>query len=146
MVVVYGIVLVTALLVWWLARTDAPLPGFLESVVENKRESTPPAAIALRQGMPERDVVALLGHPVSRELGATNWQYGTSWVGFKCPQVVDGKAPPLHPLKASQSSPPGPAATSGAYAGGIGSTHDETPDPKPHFHRTFPLQKKKKTK
>src|SRR3546814_1765613 len=53
-VVVYGIVLVTALLVWWLARTDAPLPGFLESVVENKRESTPPAAIALRQGMPER--------------------------------------------------------------------------------------------
>src|SRR3546814_6670548 len=48
-VVVYGIVMVTALLVWWLARTDAPLPGFLESVVENKRESTHTAAIALRQ-------------------------------------------------------------------------------------------------
>src|SRR3546814_19408073 len=27
-VVVYGLVLVTALLVWWLSRTDAPLPGF----------------------------------------------------------------------------------------------------------------------
>src|SRR3546814_436027 len=116
-VVVYGIVLVTALLVWWLARTDAPLPGFLESVVENKRESTPPAAIALRQGMPERDVVALLGHPVSRELGGTHWQYGSSWVRFECAQVVDWYSSPLHPLKASRSSPPGTAATSVASAG-----------------------------
>lgn len=116
-VVVYGIVLMTALLVWWLARTDAPLPGFLESVVENKRESTPPAAIALRQGMPERDVVALLGHPVSRELGGTHWHYGSSWVRFECAQVVDWYSSPLHPLKASRSSPPGTAATSVASAG-----------------------------
>src|SRR3546814_15203096 len=116
-VVVYGIVLVTALLVWWLARTDAPLPGFLESVVENKRESTPPAAIALRQGMPERDVVALLGHPVSRVLGGTHWQYGSSWVRFECAPLVDWYSSPLHPLKASRSRPPGTPATSLASTG-----------------------------
>src|SRR3546814_6602739 len=91
--------------------------GFLESVVENKRESTPPAAIALRQVMPERDVVALLGQPVSRELGGTHWQYGSSWVRFECAQVVDWYSSPLHPLKASRSSPPGTAATSVASAG-----------------------------
>src|SRR3546814_11667824 len=111
MVVVYGIVLVTALLVWWLARTDAPLPGFLESVVENKRESTPPAAIALRHGMPERDVAALLGHPVSRELGGTHWPDGTSWVRFECAQGVDLYTSPLHPLQASLSRPPVQPAT-----------------------------------
>src|SRR3546814_18999640 len=67
--------------------------------------------------MPERDVVALLGHPVSRELGGTHWQYGSSWVRFECAQVVDWYSSPLHPLKASRSSPPGTAATSVASAG-----------------------------
>src|SRR3546814_6491767 len=53
-VVVSVIVLVTALLVWWLARTVAPFPGFLESVLVHQRESTPAGALALRPGVPAR--------------------------------------------------------------------------------------------
>ncbi|GGK09042.1 J domain-containing protein [Luteimonas terricola] len=111
-VVVYGIVLVAALLVWWLSRTEAPLPGFLESVIGNKRETAPPAAIALRRGMPARDVLALLGDPVSREFGDTHWEYGPSWVRFECAEVIDWYSSPLRPLKASRSRPSGTAATS----------------------------------
>lgn len=116
-VVVYGIVLVAALLVWWLPRTNVPLPEFLESVVENKRRTALPAAISLRQGMPTRDVVALLGDPDNRELGGTHWQYGPSWVRFECAEVIDWYSSPLRPLKASRSRPPGTAAASAGRAG-----------------------------
>lgn len=112
-IVVYGIVLVTALLVWWLSRTDAPLPGFLRSVVGNERETTYSSAIALRRGMSARDVAALLGEPVSRDHGGTHWQYGPSWVRFECSEVADWYSSPLRPLKASRSRPPeaaGPVA------------------------------------
>lgn len=116
-VVVYGIVLVTAVLVWWLPRTDASLPGFLESVVSNKRGNASPTAIGLRQGMDARDVVSLLGDPVSRESGGSHWQYGPSWVRFECAEVVDWYSSPLRPLKASRSRPGGasaPSASAGA--------------------------------
>lgn len=111
-VVVYGIVLGAALLVWWLSRIDVPTPGFLESVVGNERETALPAAMALRQGMSAQDVVALLGDPVSRELGGTHWQYGPSWVRFECEKVVEWYSSPLRPLKASRSRPSGTAANS----------------------------------
>ena len=114
-VVVYGIVLVTAVLVWWLPRTDASLPGFLESVVNNKRGNAPPTAMGLRQGMGAREVVSLLGDPVSREFGGSHWQYGPSWVRFECDEVVDWYSSPLRPLKASRSRPAGaPSAGTGA--------------------------------
>lgn len=103
--VVYGIVVVAALMAWWLTRTDAPLPDFLGGVAGNQREFSPSAAMGLREGMSGRDVVAMLGDPVSRELGGTHWEYGPSWVRFECGRVVDWYSSPLNPLKASRSRP-----------------------------------------
>lgn len=87
-VVVCGIVLVAALLMWWLPRTDIPAPEFLESVVVNKRETTLSEAIVLLQGMPAQDVIALPGEPVSHEPGGAHWQYWPSRVRLECAKVI----------------------------------------------------------
>ncbi|WP_202840280.1 J domain-containing protein [Luteimonas saliphila] len=104
-IVVYGILLLSALLVWWLSRTDGPSPGSSGGVAGNERGTARSAAIALRQGMHAQDVVAMLGEPVSRELGGTHWVYGSSWVRFECSQVIDWYSSPLQPLRASRSRP-----------------------------------------
>lgn len=108
--VVYGMLLLAALLVWWLSRTDGSA-GFGSGIAGNKRGTARAAAIALRQGMEARDVVAMLGEPGSRELGGTHWVYGPSWVRFECSQVIDWYSSPLQPLRAS---PPRPAGESAA--------------------------------
>ena len=107
---VYGMVLVAALLVWWLSRTDGPAAGLSGGVAGNERETPRPAAIALRQGMDAREVVAMLGQPVSRELGGTHWLYGPSWVRFECSKVIDWYSSPLQPLRASRARPGGDGA------------------------------------
>lgn len=114
--VVYGMLLLAALLVWGLSRTETPLPGFPDGVAVSKRKMTHPTAMALRLGMPAHDVVAILGDPVSRELGDTHWYYGASWVRFECAEVVDWYSSPLRPLKASRSRP-SDAAASGTHIG-----------------------------
>ncbi|TYT23597.1 J domain-containing protein [Luteimonas viscosa] len=108
--IVYGILLLSALLVWWLSRTDGPSPGSSGGIAGNERGTAPSAAIALRLGMPVPDVVAMLGEPVSRELGGTQWVYGPSWVRFECSQVIDWYSSPLQPLRASRSRPDGEEA------------------------------------
>ena len=112
--VVYGMVLVAALGAWWLTRTDASLPEFLDGVAGDQREIRPSAAIALRQGMHASDVAAMLGDPVHRALGGTHWEYGPSWVRFGCGRVIDWYSSPLRPLRASRSRPPDMAATASA--------------------------------
>ncbi|MFZ7096201.1 J domain-containing protein [Luteimonas dalianensis] len=110
----YGIVLVAAGAAWWFTHSDVPLPGFLDGVAGSQRGIEPSAAIALRQGMQSREVIAILGDPVSRELGGVHWEYGPSWVRFECGQVVDWYSSPLHPLKASRSRPQEPAGSASA--------------------------------
>lgn len=73
--------------------------------------------MALRQGMPLREVLAMLGEPVSRELGGSQWSYGPSWVRFECDEVIDWYSSPLHPLRASKPRPTGDEATIAAAAG-----------------------------
>src|SRR5690606_29581359 len=104
--VVCGMVVVAAIAAWWLTRTDASLPEFVDGVAGNQREIRPSAAIALRQGMHAREVRALLGDPVHRALGGTHWEYGPSWVRFACGEVIDWYSSPLRPLRASRSRPP----------------------------------------
>lgn len=112
--VVYGMVLVAALGAWWLTRTDASLPEFLDGVAGDQREIRPSAAIALRRGMHAREVAAMLGDPVDRTLGGTHWDYGPSWVRFACGQVTDWYSSPLRPLRASRSRPPDMAGSASA--------------------------------
>ena len=117
-VVVWGIVLLAILMVWWVSRTDAGLPGFTGAgVAAVEREIAGRTAIALRQGMPLREVLAMLGEPVSRELGGSQWSYGPSWVRFECDEVIDWYSSPLHPLRASKPRPTGDEATIAAAAG-----------------------------
>ena len=106
---VYGMLLLAALLVWWLSRTDGSA-GFRSGIAGNERGTARAAAIALRQGMEARDVVAMLGEPGGRELGGTHWVYGPSWVRFECAQVIDWYSSPLRPLRASRPRPEGEAA------------------------------------
>ena len=113
--VVYGIVVVAVLGAWWLTRTDASLPEFLDGVAGDQRQIRPSAAIALRQGMHTREVAAMLGDPVDRTLGGTHWEYGPSWVRFECGRVVDWYSSPLRPLRASRSRPEETAGS--GYAG-----------------------------
>lgn len=108
--IVYGILLLAALLVWWLSRTGGPSAGFSGGVAGNERGTARPAAMALRQGMEARDVVSMLGEPVSRELGGTHWLYGPSWVRFECSKVIDWYSSPLQPLRASRPRPGGEQA------------------------------------
>lgn len=115
-IVVYGILLLAALAVWRLTLTDAGAPGVhAVGVAGNEREKVATTAIALRHGMPAREVVAMLGEPISRELADTRWVYGPSWVRFECEEVVDWYSSPLKPLKASRSRPP----EDEAYAPGL---------------------------
>lgn len=117
-VVVWGIVLLAILVVWWMSRTDAGLPGFQGAgVAVSKRQTTSRTAISLRQGMPAAEVLAMLGEPVSRELGGTQWLYGPSWVRLECNEVIDWYSSPLHPLRASRARPTGDEATIAAAAG-----------------------------
>lgn len=118
-VVVYGIMVLAMLLVWWLSRADPGSLGFhIPGIAANKRQVAHHSDIALRLGMRRQEVVALLGEPVTRELGDTHWLYGPSWVRFECDRVSDWYSSLLKPLKASRARPPregAAAASMGAY-------------------------------
>lgn len=112
--VVYGIVVAAVLGAWWLTRTDAPLPEFLDGVAGDQRGIQPSAAIGLHPGMLAREVSEMLGDPVDRTLGGTHWDYGPSWVRFACGRVIDWYSSPLRPLKASRARPEGAAGPASA--------------------------------
>lgn len=112
---VYGMLVVAALLVWWLSRTGVTLPGILGGVAMDERRTPPPTAMSLRTGMHAGEVVSILGDPVSRELGDTHWEYGPSWVRFECGRVVDWYSSPLNPLRASRSRPDGGVESAAHY-------------------------------
>ena len=109
-VVVYGIMLAAALLMWWLSNNGTGSPWFHGGgIAMNEREQPSSSAMALRPGMSQQGVLDLLGEPVSRESGGALWVYGPSWVRFHCAAVVDWYSSPMRPLRASRSGPPGGA-------------------------------------
>lgn len=104
--VVYGMLVLAALLAWWWSRTDAE-PFAIDSVgiVGNERQTATAAATRLLlPGMTPDEVLALHGEPVGWD-GEAQWLYGPSWIRFRCARVVDWYSSPLKPLKAAASKP-----------------------------------------
>lgn len=106
-VIVYGMMLVAALLIWWLSRYDTASTWIRGGgIAMNERDMGPETASALRLGMSPHSVITVLGEPASREYGDKYWVYGSSWVRFECEAVVDWYSSPPSPLQTSRSRPP----------------------------------------
>ena len=103
--VVYGMLVLAALLAWWWSRTEVE-PFAIDSVgiVGNERQTATAAATRLLPGMTPDEVLAVQGEPVGWD-GDAQWLYGPSWIRFRCARVVDWYSSPLKPLKAAASKP-----------------------------------------
>jgi hypothetical protein len=62
-----------------------------------------PAPRHLRLGMRREDVVALEGEPLSMD--GPQWDYGPSWIAFRCGRVADWYSSPLRPLRTASTHP-----------------------------------------
>jgi hypothetical protein len=71
---------------------------------EDTAASDEPAAPRhLRLGMSRYDVVALEGQPLSTN--GPQWDYGPSWIAFRCGKVADWYSSPLRPLRTASTHP-----------------------------------------
>jgi len=106
--------ILTAALIWWWSQPVADdAPSDVDSAGSPLSEPAPiqaPATLRARAqpsltlGMDKADVATLEGAPVSE--GTDRWDYGPSWIGFKCGQVSDWYNSPLRPLKTNSAHPP----------------------------------------
>ncbi len=104
---VYGMLVLAALLVWWWSRTDAGT-AVIDSAGVVDKERQPQATTAMQRllpGMTPDEVLALHGEPLGWDSDNTQWLYGPSWIRFRCARVVDWYSSPLKPLKAAASKP-----------------------------------------
>lgn len=78
----------------------------VENAVDETVAATPdaiPAPRHLRLGMSRDSVVALEGEPLSTN--GPQWDYGPSWVAFRCGRVADWYSSPLRPLRTASTHP-----------------------------------------
>lgn len=108
-----------ALVAWLIADstseappTEPPTPAHVEATgaapVESAADddATPgavPAPRHLRLGMTHADVAALEGEPLSTN--GPQWDYGPSWIAFRCGRVADWYSSPLRPLRTASTHP-----------------------------------------
>jgi hypothetical protein len=103
--------LVLLLLAWWLIEAGPNEDGAEQSqatpqgerVQEAKISSTPHAYPRLALGMNRQEVLAVQGEPVSAS--QDQWEYGPSWIAFKCGKLSDWYNSPLRPLHAGSQHP-----------------------------------------
>jgi hypothetical protein len=110
---VFIVVATAALLIWWLldgARDDERVgeASPLSIPAESARiaEVLPAASRAphrLMLGMSRQDALAIQGEPLSTS--DEHWDYGPSWIAFKCGRVSDWYSSPLGPLRTSAAHP-----------------------------------------
>jgi hypothetical protein len=62
-----------------------------------------PAPRHLRLGMTHVDVATLEGEPLSTN--GPQWDYGPSWIAFRCGRVADWYSSPLRPLRTASTHP-----------------------------------------
>lgn len=106
------LVLVAALVAAWLWANPAefePAPSGVPAAQPVRRHahaapSRPAVAQTFELGSPAQRVRALHGAPVSG--WEQHWDYGPSWVEFRCGVVTGWYSSPLRPLKVASSAPP----------------------------------------
>jgi hypothetical protein len=103
--------LALAILVWMLWEVPPPVDGTATEDPDAPAafESAPaaaadPAAHRLMLGMTKDEVRAIEGDPVSSS--DTQWDYGPSWISFKCDEVDDWYSSPLLPLRFARHQHP----------------------------------------
>jgi hypothetical protein len=74
-----------------------------ERAQEARISPTPHAYPRLALGMNRQEVLAVQGEPVSATLD--HWEYGPSWLAFKCGKLSDWYNSPLRPLHAGSQHP-----------------------------------------
>ena len=62
-----------------------------------------PSPIRLSLGMTKDQVRAIEGEPVASS--ESQWEYGPSWIGFKCGEVEDWYSSPMRPLRFAHAHP-----------------------------------------
>ena len=88
------------------AQVEATDPTPAANPVEEDVIGTPdavPAPRHLRLGMSRDAVIALEGEPLSTN--GPQWDYGPSWVSFRCGRVADWYSSPLRPLRTASTHP-----------------------------------------
>jgi hypothetical protein len=88
------------------AHVEAADTTPVENPVDENVAATPgaiPAPRHLRLGMSRDTVIALEGEPLSTN--GPQWDYGPSWVAFRCGRVSDWYSSPLRPLRTASTHP-----------------------------------------
>lgn len=104
------LVLVAALVAAWLWANPvepepAPAAAPAKQAARTRAAAARPAAAqTFELGSPAQRVRALHGAPVSG--WEQHWDYGPSWVEFRCGVVTGWYSSPLRPLKVASSAPP----------------------------------------
>lgn len=95
------LLLMLAVVAFWLDKQPAPEPAQNAQVPVRALQvaATPPSQAVgyLHIGMDKDSVRGIQGQPFNNH--DTRWEYGPSWVEFRCDEVVDWYSSPLHPLR-----------------------------------------------
>lgn len=87
------------------AVPDAPTDAAsVNAEIRREVAPRPPAVTAMTLGISAQQVRDLHGEPVSG--WEQRWEYGPSWVAFRCGVVVDWYSSPLRPLRVGTEHPP----------------------------------------
>lgn len=108
----YVVALLALLLTLW-AVSDLPPPldgaSPYDAAPDPELSAVPEAKVVdpvshrLLLGMPKDEVRLIEGEPVSSS--ESQWEYGPSWISFKCGEVDDWYSSPLHPLRFASQHP-----------------------------------------
>ena len=88
------------------AHVEAADATPVESAIDDDAAATPrvaPAPRHLRLGMTRDAIIALEGEPLSTN--GPQWDYGPSWIAFRCGRVADWYSSPLRPLRTASTHP-----------------------------------------
>lgn len=109
-----AILAAVAMWAWTDTRHEPAIDAAAPTIVGTTSARTPSARVAPAQaielGSPADRVRAILGEPVSG--WEQRWEYGPSWIAFRCGLVSDWYSSPLRPLKVTSARPPEAAAWS----------------------------------
>ncbi len=108
------LLMLVAAVAFWLDQQPAPESGQDKQLLAQELPvvAAPPRPVGyLHVGMDKDLVRSLQGQPFNTH--DVRWEYGPSWVEFRCDKVVDWYSSPLHPLRVQHADASENAGTAG---------------------------------